>query len=693
MMVVGGDGGIGISYDSGKHWNFVQNLPLAQYYHISVDMEQPYNIYGGMQDNGSWVGPSQIFSGSAIMNFHWQTVGGGDGFGTLAFPLDSSLGYSMWQGGNLMRYNLETGEQKDIRPPDPEEVKLRFHWNSAVAVDPHDPNIVYYGSQFLHKSTDQGQSWEIISPDLTTNDPEKQKQAESGGLTKDVTNAENHCTLLTIAPSPVEKGMIWVGSDDGKIHLTQDGGKSWQDLTSRLMGEKRSSIPAGTWIPHVEASPHEAGMAYVVLDDHRRANWKTYVFMTQDYGKTWKDLSTPEIEGFVHVIREDPVQKDLLFLGTEFGLYLSFERGKSWMKWSNGFPTVPVRDLVVHPRDHDLIIGTHGRSAYILDDIQCLRELSDEVMAKNVHLFPVVDAYQFRTNFMGRGYLAPGDMEFKGENRRYGALITYSLGEIEEKKEKESEKGEKKDKEDSIKIEILNAEEKVIRSLKGPKKKGVNRTNWDLRHDAFKSLRDEESFFYPEKGPYVLPGKYTVRIKWDEASVERQLQVFGDPRDSVSIEDRKAKHALQMETGAYIDTVVEAYKDIEKALKAIEEVLERKDSIEESQREGVQTQGKVLKSKLKSIAARLNPPKDRSGIFEENELYSRLSNLGYRLDSSFDAPTAGQLQEFKQLKALVKQEITTVNQVLQEEFLAFSQTVENLGVSLFPKIEPVEIKS
>jgi len=226
-------------------------------------------------------------------------------------------------------------------------VKLRFNWNAAIAIDPFDPQILYYGSQFLHKSRDKGQTWEIISPDLTTNNPEKQKQAESGGLTKDVTFAENHCTIITIAPSPVQKGVIWVGTDDGQVQLTRDGGNSWQNLSSKFTVKKRSLVPVGTWVPHIEASHHEAGTAYVVFDDHRRANWTPYVFMTKDFGQSWQSLATSTIDGFAHVIKEDPVQKNLLFLGTEFGLYVSFDGGKKWMKWTSGLPTVPVRDMVI----------------------------------------------------------------------------------------------------------------------------------------------------------------------------------------------------------------------------------------------------------------------------------------------------------------------------------------------------------
>ena len=431
-MVVGGDGGIGISYDRGKHWNFVQNLPLAQYYHISVDLENPYNIYGGLQDNGSWVGPSRVLQGRSIFNFHWQPVGWGDGFGTLAVPRECSLVYSMSQGGWLVRFNTMTGEQKDIRPPDPEGIKLRFNWNSAIATDPLDDNTLYYGSQFLHKSTDEGQTWQIISPDLTTNNAAKQKQADSGGLTRDVTNAENHCTILTIAASPVLKGVIWVGTDDGKIQLTRDGARTWKDLSDNLTGMKDTGVPLATWCPHIEASNHHPGTAYGVFDDHRRANWTPYVYMTEDYGETWISLVTPDIDGFVHVIREDPVQKNLLFLGTEIGLYVSFDRGKSWMKWTHGLPTAPVRDMVIHPFDNDLVIGTHGRSVYILDDIRPLREFTKDIMEKKLHLFSIDDAYQFRTSFLGLGYLAPGNMEFQGENKDYGALITYSIGKLDE---------------------------------------------------------------------------------------------------------------------------------------------------------------------------------------------------------------------------------------------------------------------
>ena len=697
FMVVGGDGGIGISYDEGKHWNFVQNLPLGQYYHISVDLENPYNIYGGLQDNGSWRGPSRILQGPAIFNFHWQPVGWGDGFGTLAIPRDPKLGYSMSQGGWLVRFNTVTGEQKDIRPPAPSGVKLRFNWNAAIAIDPLDMGILYYGSQFLFKSTNEGNTWQIISPDLTSNNPEKQKQAESGGLTKDVTHAEDHCTILTIAPSPVQNGVIWVGTDDGKVQLSKNGGQSWKDLSAKLIGIKEEGVPSGTWCPHIEASPHEPATAYVVFDDHRRSNWTPYVFMTTDFGETWKSLATPVIDGFIHVIREDPVQKNLLFLGTEFGLYVSFDRGKEWMKWSNGFPTVPVRDMVIHPLDNDLVIGTHGRSVYILDDIQPLREINKAVMAKKLHLFKVADTYQFQTAFFSLGYLTPGNMEFQGKNRPYGAIITYSIGKppVEPPKgnnQESVEKAEEKKEKDQVEIAILDNQGDIIRTIKGPLKPGINRVNWDLRREPFKSLSDPYEGLFPPSGPMVLPGTYKVRIAVEDLIVEDNFQVLPDPRTTVSSANRRAKYNAIMENGKYIEAVTEAYKKVQDSIGALDEVLKRIDQLEAKRREYIRIKATEFKKRLKSYADRLSPPKGRSGIFEETELSARLATLGTRLESSFDAPTAAQRLEFQNLKAAVHQELYKINRFFKEEFPKFIQEIKGAGFSIFPNLEPITIK-
>jgi hypothetical protein len=412
MLIMGNDGGVGISYDRGDNWRFVENLPLAQFYHINVDMDTPFKVYGGLQDNGSWFGPSAVWHGGGIRNYYWTRVGGGDGFGTMSDFGDPRYGYSMSQQGNLRRFDKVTGERKDIKPVHPQGTELRFHWNAAINVDPFDSTVVYFGSQFVHRTMDGGNSWQIISPDLTTNDPEKQRADESGGLTRDATGAENHTTIITIAPSPVERGVIWVGTDDGNVQVTRNGGAEWTNVVGRIRG-----IPDNTWVPHIEPSKFEAGTAFVVFEDHRRGNWTTYVYRTNDYGRNWRSIATEEIDGFVHVIEQDPVVAGLLYLGTEFGMYVSLNGGQSWFKWTEGLPTTPVRALIVHPRDHDLVIGTHGRGAYVLDDVRPLRALAQGATAgSQVHLFDPPPAIQYR-RADAVGYRSTGHAMFSGTNR------------------------------------------------------------------------------------------------------------------------------------------------------------------------------------------------------------------------------------------------------------------------------------
>lgn len=442
-LIDGNDGGVGISRDRGETWQFVANLPLAQFYHVNVDLETPYRVMGGMQDNGSWWGPSSVWENGGIRNQHWEEVGFGDGFDVASDPREPWIGYAMSQRGYLVRWNLRTGERKDIRPSGPDGVELRFNWNAALALDPFEAGTIYYGSQFVHKSTDRGDSWTIASPDLTTNNPEWQKQAESGGLTPDVTGAENFTTIITIAPSPVERGVLWVGTDDGRLHVSRDGGQNWTSVEKNVKG-----VPANTWVPHIEPSRFGGGTAFVVFDDHRRSNWTPYVYKTTDYGKTWTSLVTKDLRGYALVIKQDIEKEELLFLGTEFGLFVSLDGGKNWFQWKHGFPTASAMDLAVHPREHDLVVATHGRSAYVLDDIRPLRTLSEAVLKEPIHLFGIPEAQQYRVKQTG-GSRFPGQGEFRGENQPYGALITYSLNfddlphpvEEKERARKERERG------------------------------------------------------------------------------------------------------------------------------------------------------------------------------------------------------------------------------------------------------------
>lgn len=525
LMYAGTDGGVYVTRDRGRSWRMVDNLPLGQFYHVSVDAAIPFNVYGGMQDNGSWRGPSDLWATGGIRNHHWREVAFGDGFGTVPDPTDPNLGYAMSQGGGLVRYDLRTGERKNIRPWAPENVELRFNWNAAVAVDPFRTGTVYYGSQFVHKTTNRGETWEVISPDLTTNDPEKQRQAESGGLTRESTGAENHTTLLTIAPSPIQEELMWVGSDDGRVHLTRSGGGHWEDVGKNIRG-----VPDGTWIPHIEASKHTPGTAYVIFDDHRRGNWKPFIYRTENYGEDWENLADEDdIWGFVHTLEEDPESPNLLFAGTEFGLYVSLNRGRDWMLWTHGLPPAPVRSLVIHPRDHDLVIGTHGRAIHILDDIRPLRALAQDPghLNQRVHLFEPPPAY-LRGVAAADGYHFAAHAMFQGETRPQGALLTYSVGEGPGA--------------DSVAIRILDDQGRTLRTLSGPAEPGFHRLAWDLREDPPEMTegsgqrRDDRI-----RGPEVLPGTFRVEVSLDGTTGHQELEVLPDPRVEIPMAERVEK--------------------------------------------------------------------------------------------------------------------------------------------------------
>ena len=433
FMIDGNDGGLNITRDGGKTWRFIGNLPVAQFYHINVDNEYPYNVYGGMQDNGSWRGPAYVWKDQGIRNSYWQEISFGDGFDVVPDKDNSRYGWSMSQQGFVSRYDWITGNNYTVRPthPDP-KVELRFNWNAAINIDPFDNNTIYFGSQFVHKSTDKGNTWMVISTDLTTNDPEKLKQDESGGLTMDATGAENHCTVLVIEPSPLEKDMLWVGTDDGKVHITKDGGKNWTDISSNI-----KELPKGSWIVQIKASNKNKGEALLVANDYRRFNYAPYAFRTTDYGKSWKRIvNDNDVKSYALSIVEDPVEKNLMFLGTDDGLYISLNAGQNWQKWTKGFPTVSVKDLVIHPREHDLVIGTFGRAAWVLDDIRPLRALAKNqtVLSQKVKLFDPPIAYQAAYQ-QPTGSRFGADAMYNGENKDYGAIMTYYLTVEEKKKE------------------------------------------------------------------------------------------------------------------------------------------------------------------------------------------------------------------------------------------------------------------
>lgn len=714
-IYAGNDGGVAESEDRGQTWRYVSTLPLAQYYHIAVDDDVPYNVYGGMQDNGSWKGPNTTWETAGIRNWDWQEVGFGDGFATLPIPGDSMTGYAMSQEGYIVRWNLRTGERKDIRPaptadgPGTTSGNLRFNWNAAIAIDPFDRDTVYFGSQQVHKSTNRGDSWTVISPDLTTNRKEWQNQTRSGGLTPDVTSAENFTTILTIAPSPVERGVIWAGTDDGRVHVTRDGGANWTSVEANIKG-----VPANTWIPEIKASRHDAGTAFIVLDDHRRSNWTPYVYRTTDYGRTWTSLATRDLQGYALSIEQDPADPDLLFLGTEFGLWVSNDAGRNWLKWKHGFPTVSVMGLAVQPREHDLVIGTHGRAAYVIDDIRPLRTVSREVLAKPLHLFEIPDAQSYTTR-QKEGSRFVGDGEFRAENEPYGALLTYSLSganlphPIEEKErvrkeaeraaaqkpafsetgvpadipkepeasatDKPDEKPKADEKATEVDIEVSDASGTVIRKFKGPAVQGLNRTSWDLSRDPFKMPKSgEPNPFGPRSGPEVPAGTYTITVKFRGNEAKQTVRVLPDPRETYTAQERQAKYDAILRAGRLQETATEAIDRINRTRADIDTIAARlKKDDPKAEPDPVVKQGNTLKEKLDRMERRLWTPPKTAGIVADTDVFSKIGYPSYAMQSSWAAPTEAQLTYLSRAEAALRAVLADFNKLYAEDVAKYRE--------------------
>lgn len=693
FLMEGNDGGLAISRDRGATWRFVENLPLAQFYHISVDNEFPYNVYGGMQDNGSWKGPSQVWRAGGIRNAYWQEVAFGDGFDVVPDPTDARYGYAMWQGGNLLRYDSETGQSKYIRPTHPDPgVTLRFNWNAGIAQDPFDPNTIYYGSQFLHKSTNQGDEWDVISPDLTTNDPEKQQQLESGGLTYDVTQAENFTTIVAIAPSPRDRNVVWVGTDDGNVQLTRDGGQTWTNTVGNIRG-----VPAGTWVPQIRASHHEAGTAYVVFEDHRRNNWEPYVYRTRDYGRTWTRLADADkVWGFALALVEDPVTPNLLFLGTEFGLYVSIDAGQTWTKWTHGFPTVSTMDLALHPREHDLVIGTFGRAAYILDDIRPLRALAQEgtgLLDAPLHLFEIPDAYQVAyqqaagTRFMGAAM-------YTGENRPYGAMLSYVVNAPEKADDAEADSSAGTPAPKEVKIEILENGE-VIRTFDGPAEPGLNRTTWTLNRRGlrFPSANAPRADADEPGGAAVLPGTYTVRLTYGDHQDSTTVAVHSDPRLDISDAALAAQRAHLDRWETLVEVASDAMDRLRDARATVDlfakELKDRDDDAAKDARD----KGKAAKDTANVLMERFIGRQNVQGIYRDpTTLNALLGTASTYIQAGNDAPGQAANRAFAQVEAALRATLADINAFFAGDWAAYRQAIEAANVELFESYAPLRLE-
>ena len=694
FMIDGNDGGLNFTYDGGNTWQFIDNLPVGQYYHVNVDMAIPYNVYGGMQDNGSWQGPAYVWRSGGIRNAYWEELYFGDGFDVIMDQSDSRYGYAMSQQGNIGRVNLETGAARYVRPTHPDGKQLRFNWNAAVNFDPFDDETIYFGSQYVHKSTNRGESWEIISPDLTTNDTTKQKQHESGGITMDATGAENFTTILAIEPSTLEEGLIWVGTDDGKIHITRNGGEEWTDLTKNIKG-----VPEGSYFAQVKASVHNAGEAVAVINNYRRDDWGVYVMRTTDYGRKWTNITKDKgLEGYALSFVQDLEEPNLMFVGTELGLYVTIDSGKNWTKWTNGYPTVSTYDMVIHPREHDLVIGTFGRSFWVLDDIRPLRELAQkgvDELESGINVYPVPIAYDADWR-QAAGSRFAADAMFSGDNRPGGARITYSVN--MDKLDIEGEDAEEKKKKEKVTFEIFDSAGEKIRTFeRTPSQNGINRTTWGLemkgvRNPSRSKPRPNAS---EPGGATVLPGTYKVKLTYGDHSDSTMVTVEYDPRTEVSMSVLKASLDFRMEVDALREKLGKATSRLVDAKEIVEmaEKLAKADSREKDELKDVHEANKETKKQVDDLLNMVfGKPDDRQGITRNPEItvMTRVFGPFRYMNNDLDGPGETERNLLRLAEEAVNDAISQINEFIQTDWPAYQQTIEAANLSPFKSLETVE---
>ena len=705
FMIDGNDGGLNITKDGGKTWRFIGNIPVAQFYHISVDNEYPYNVYGGMQDNGSWRGPAYVWKVQGIRNSYWQEIAFGDGFDVVPDLDNSRYGYAMSQQGYVSRYDWKTGNNYIVRPTHPEaETKLRFNWNAAIGQDPFDNSTVYFGSQFVHKSKDKGLTWSVISPDLTTNDSEKQKQSESGGLTLDATGAENYCTLLVIEPSSLEKNMLWVASDDGRVHFTQDGGDSWNEVTKNIKG-----LPKGSWITQIKASKSNKGEALLVANDYRRFNFKPYAYRTVNYGKTWKQIvDQSDTKSYALSIIEDPVNPNLMFLGTDDGLYLSLNAGEKWSKFdSEVFPTVSVKDLVIQSREQDLIIGTFGRAAWVLDDIRPLRALASkpDLVSKTIHLFEPPTAY-LAAYQQPTGSRFGADAMYHGTNRKYGAMITYYVdpsseensdqenNKSEEEKEKESKNSVKKD---SLTLTIYDGE-RLIRTLKKelPKKKGFYRWYWYLDEKGIPRPRREPRKSKTEpSGVSVKPGSYRIVLAYGTDKNEQQIVVKSDPRILDNPENIESVYDASKKLESFMAKASESVKQLTQSKNIL---LDYQKLFKENKTEFVKELTKEIKTQTKTldslISLYIGKVDKRQGIVRnpESNVMTRIGTASRYIRTRKQGITPTEDKLLQHAKDELEAALEKTNKYYKEVWPSLRTQIEGVDSSRFKEIKQIDLE-
>jgi photosystem II stability/assembly factor-like uncharacterized protein len=684
-MISGNDGGVDVTVDGGATW-FAPPLPISQFYHVSVDTRVPYRIAGAMQDLGTAQIPSNSLDAAGITSAHWYDVGGGEAGHVVSKPDDPDIVYAGEYLGIITRYDHRTKQRarhvgvwpENMSGHGGEDMKYRFQWTAPIASSPHDPNVIYHAAQVLFRSSDGGQSWSVISPDLTTNDKERQKWS-GGPITGDNTGVETWTTIFAVAESPRQKGLIWAGSDDGLVHVTRDGGGTWTNVTSKIPG-----LPRDGTVSLIEPSPHDAGTAYVVVDAHRLDDMKPYLFKTSDFGETWRRLDAGLAQDvYLHAVREDPKRRGMLFLGTERGVMVSFDDGKAWRSLRLNLPAaVPVHDLVV--KDDNLVVSTHGRSIWVLDDLQPVRGLSPAIEVKPAHLFAPAPATMWAYVFGNRERPA-------GQNPPRGAVVHYWL---------------KDEVKTPLTVEIVDAGGKVIRTLSSepmpwdglddfepdekpegvvPKGAGVRRAVWDFRHEGAEVIEGAKiDWGNPKRGPFAVPGTYTVRLRGEGINLSQPLVVNNDPRSGVSQADLEAQQAMALQVRDAFSRLTRIVTD----LRAVRSQLE-------SRAAAVRTlpgTGDLVKAiggavvKINDLEGRMHNPTaevtyDILAMRGGTRLYSRISPLIGFASEGNGAPTQGVREVFADQKKELDAFETEAKTIFATDVAAINALAAKLGLA------------
>lgn len=657
IIYSGTDGGVYRSWNGGSTFEIVENLPLSQFYHVSVDDAEPYNVYGGLQDNGSWYGPSSAPGG--VKARHWNSVGYGDGFRVLKHPTKNII-YSEMQGAaNVWRYDVDRNRTTTVQPqPKKADPELRFNWNAPMAISDFVPDRFYMGSQFVHRSDDMGDSWTIISPDLTTNDKSKQDQASSGGLSVDNSGAEKHTTIFTIAESPLDQNILWVGTDDGNVQLTTDGGKTWTNLTTNLVG-----IPKNTWVYHIEASNHSKGTAYAVFEGHSTGDMKPYTLKTSDYGKTWKSIITDDInpKAFVRNIQEDYENEDLLFLGTEFGLYVTIDGGKNWSQFTNNMPAAAVHYIELQKRTNDIVMGTHGRGVIIIDDISPLRELTPEILDKDLHFFKN-EAFTMTEDSGFSGSFGT-ETQFVGENKGTQARIIYYL--------------KKRHTFGKMEMEVQDMQGNKVATLASGKSKGINIVDWNFTSSAPKVAQAKTLSFGGFTALRVPAGKYKAVLKKGSETYSQDIEVKYDEKSVTTLEQRKEQEALSITLYNMVEDLAYMVYEITETQTQAKEVIENNPK----DKKDAQKLFDALENLRKDLVITTG---DNYVASAEPELREKMSDLYSNVASNFNKVSGASQANFELISEEFSKEKKRYAEIMQKEGRKFNSFLEKNNI---PKTE------